>query len=98
MHLFAQSDSPLVEQAPDLTCFSPFSLVCYPQAASGNVALILDLRAGNLTVSDPSQTLSRVDIAIKSFIGTTLTFTVQLPAGPGGFAGGRVTQQFSFVS
>ncbi|KAN0135704.1 polysaccharide lyase family 8 protein [Lactarius tabidus] len=66
--------------------------------AGGNVALILDLRAGNLTVSDPSQTLSSVDISIESFVGTTFTFTVQLPAGPGGFAGSSVTQQFSFVS
>ena len=66
--------------------------------ASGNVALILDLRAGNLTVSDPSQTLSSVDISIECFMGMTLTFTVQLPAGPGGFAGSSVTQQFSFVS
>ncbi|KAF8271482.1 galactose mutarotase-like domain-containing protein [Lactarius quietus] len=80
-----------------LQCEIPPSKRFVNVTASGNVALMFDLRAGNLTVSDPSQTLSSVDISIQSFMGMTLRFTVQLPAGPGGLAGSSVTQQLSFA-
>ncbi|KAI9456630.1 polysaccharide lyase family 8 protein [Russula earlei] len=61
---------------------------------SGNVALMLNFNTGTLTVSDPSQTLTSVDIVVVGIRETPLPFTVQLPPGPGGSAGSSVTQQF----
>ena len=64
-------------------------------SANGNVALLLDLWTGTLTVSDPSQTLASVDILIQSVNGAPLTITVELPPGPGGLAGSSVTTHIS---
>ncbi|KAH9037249.1 polysaccharide lyase family 8 protein [Lactarius pseudohatsudake] len=78
-----------------LQCATPSGKRLASITTSGNVALILDLRARTLTVSDPSQTLASVDILIQRFIGGPLEFTVELPTGPGGFAGNSVTQLIS---
>jgi hypothetical protein len=78
-----------------LQCETPFFESLASVTASGNVALMLDLWAGTLTVSDPSQTLASVDISIQCLYGAPLTITVELPVGPGGFAGGSVTKQIS---
>ncbi|KAH8988956.1 polysaccharide lyase family 8 protein [Lactarius akahatsu] len=78
-----------------LQCETPSGERLASITTSGNVALILDLRARTLTVSDPSQTLASVDILIQRFIGAPLEFTVELPTGPGGFAGNSVTQLIS---
>ncbi|KAH9082166.1 polysaccharide lyase family 8 protein, partial [Lactarius deliciosus] len=72
-----------------LQCETPFGERLASITASGNVALILDLRARTLTVSDPSQTLA------SRLIGAPLEYTVELPTGPGGFAGNSVTQLIS---
>ena len=78
-----------------LQCETPSGERLATVTASGNVALMLDLRAGTLTVSDPSQTLASVDILIQRLNGAPLTIIVELPAGPGGFAGSSVTQRIS---
>jgi Polysaccharide lyase family 8, super-sandwich domain/Polysaccharide lyase family 8, C-terminal beta-sandwich domain len=48
-----------------------------------NVALILKFRTGTLTVSDPSQTLTSVEIQVEKTNEKPVTFTVELPQGPG---------------
>ena len=58
---------------------------------SGGVALMLNFDTGTFTVSDPSQTLTSVDILVEGITGTPLAFTVNLPSGSGGFAGSSVT-------
>jgi len=58
---------------------------------SGAVALMLDLDTGTFTVSDPSQTLTGVDILVEGIKETLLACTVILPPGPGGLAGSSVT-------
>lgn len=63
--------------------------------ASGNVALMIDLWAGTLTVSDPSQKLDSVNITIQRLDGAPLTITVELPTGPGGFAGSSIILNFA---
>lgn len=78
-----------------LQCETPSGECIASVTASGNVALMLDLWAGTLTVSDPSQTLDSVDIVIQCLHGTPLTITVELPAGPGGFAGSSVISNFA---
>ncbi len=62
---------------------------------SGGVALILNLDTGNFTVSDPSQTLTSVDVLVEVIKEAPLvcTSTVDLPPGPGGLAGSSVTEQ-----
>ncbi|KAI0257642.1 polysaccharide lyase family 8 protein [Lactifluus subvellereus] len=65
---------------------------------NGNVALILNFRTGTLTVSDPSQSLTSVEIQVERIQGMPLTFTVELPEGPGGLAGSSVTQRFMFFA
>jgi hypothetical protein len=59
---------------------------------SGNVALMLNFETGALTVSDPSQTLTSVDIQIAGMTEVPWVFTVYLPSGPGGLAGSSVTE------
>jgi hypothetical protein len=61
---------------------------------SGSIALILNFKTGDLTVSDPSQTLTSVDIQIAGIPEAPGVFTVNLPSGPGGLAGSSVTQNF----
>ncbi|KAH9969052.1 polysaccharide lyase family 8 protein [Russula dissimulans] len=63
---------------------------------SAGVALMLDLTTETLTVSDPSQTITSVDIQVQWIDGTCLAFTIQLPPAPGGSAGSSVTMDFSF--
>jgi len=58
------------------------------------VALMLDFDHGNFTVSDPSQTLTGVDVLVEGILETPLAFRVNLPSGPGGSAGSSVTVQF----
>ena len=58
---------------------------------SGAVALMLDLDTEIFTVSDPSQTLTDVDILVEGIKETPLACTVNLPPGPGGLAGSSVT-------
>ncbi|KAI0307724.1 polysaccharide lyase family 8 protein [Multifurca ochricompacta] len=79
-------------------CEPSFNLGPASITVSGNVALILNFRAGTLTVSDPSQSLTSVDVQVNGITTTPLIFTVDLPSGPGGFAGISVTQQFSYFA
>lgn len=58
---------------------------------SGAVALMLNLDTETLTVSDPSQTLTEVDVLVEGIKETPLACTVNLPPGPGGLAGSSVT-------
>jgi hypothetical protein len=58
---------------------------------SGAVALILDLDTETFTVSDPSQTLTSVDVLVEGIKETPLACTVNFPPGPGGLAGSSVT-------
>ena len=60
---------------------------------SGSVALILNLKTGTLTVADPSQTLSSVEIQVIGLKETPWISTVEFPPGPGGSAGSSVTQK-----
>jgi hypothetical protein len=62
---------------------------------SGNVALMLDFKDWTLTVSDPSQTLTSVIVQVEGMEETPVTYTVNLPPGPGGFAGSSVTTNLS---
>jgi len=64
-------------------------------SVSAGVALMLDPTTESLTVSDPSQTLTSVDIQVQWTEGTCLAFTIQLPPGPGGSAGSSITKDFS---
>ena len=75
-----------------LQCKTPYYQKIASISTNGNVALMLDLSAGTVTVSDPSQTLACVDIVIEPTSGAPLAITVELPAGPGGFAGSSVTK------
>lgn len=59
---------------------------------SGSVAVMLDFNDGTLTVSDPSQTLTSVDVLVEGIVETPLAITVDLASGP---AGSSVTLQFS---
>ena len=56
---------------------------------SGNVALMLDLKNGTLTVSDPSQTLTSVVVQVVGMKEIPVTSTLNLPSG--GLAGSSVT-------
>ena len=62
---------------------------------SGNLALMLDFKNGTLTVSDPSQTLTSVVVQVEGMEETPVTYTMNLPSGPGGFAGSSVTTNLS---
>jgi Polysaccharide lyase family 8, super-sandwich domain/Polysaccharide lyase family 8, C-terminal beta-sandwich domain len=57
-----------------------------------NIALILDFRTGTFTVSDPSQTLTSVEIQVTRTRGIPSTYMMELPQGPGA-AGSSVTQK-----
>jgi hypothetical protein len=61
---------------------------------SGNVALILDFNTGNLTISDPSQTLITVSVQVEGIAPVQGIFKqdILLPLGPGGSAGSSVTR------
>lgn len=60
--------------------------------ADGNAAVILDLKSGNITVADPSQTLSTVNITAKVGLREpTKRLTIRLPQG--GSAGSSVSQK-----
>ncbi len=58
---------------------------------NGAVALMLDLDTMTFTVSDPSQTLTGVNILVEGVKETPLACTVNFPPGPGGLAGSSVT-------
>jgi len=73
---------------------SPGSAILSVRVSAG-VALILDPTTETLTVSDPSQTLTSVDIQVQWVDGTCLAFTIQLPPGPGESAGSSITKDFS---
>lgn len=66
--------------------FGPASIT-----VSGAVALILDLDTWTFTLSDPSQTLTSVDVLVEGIQETPLACTVNLPPGPGELAGSSVT-------
>lgn len=70
----------------------PFSYGPASITVSGSVALMLNFKTGTLTVSDPSQTLTNVDIHITGIPEAPCMFTVNLPSGSGGLAGSSVTQ------
>jgi hypothetical protein len=74
----------------ELFSFRPASVT-----VSGSVALMLDFDDGIFTVSDPSQTLTSVDVLVEGILETPLAFTVNLPSDPGGMAGSSVTVQFA---
>ena len=74
----------------ELFIFGPASVT-----VSGSVALMLDFDDGIFTVSDPSQTLTSVDVLVEGILEAPLAFTVNLPSGPGGMAGSSVTVQFA---
>ena len=76
--------------------------VCLPNGpgsitVSGNVALMLDLKNGAVTISDPSQTLTQVNVQVVGMKEKPVTFTVDLPSGPGGLAGSSVTKSLSYT-
>ncbi|KAI0051679.1 polysaccharide lyase family 8 protein [Auriscalpium vulgare] len=58
-------------------------------SVNGHAAVIYDLKTQQITVSDPSQTLSTLSVDINEG-GSTKSLTVQLPTG--GAAGSSVTQ------
>ncbi|KAI0662798.1 galactose mutarotase-like protein [Cubamyces menziesii] len=60
---------------------------------NANAAIIYDLDKRTLTVSDPSQTLSSVQVTIKAgLLGSrNKVLSVALPSGPGGLAGSSVS-------
>lgn len=60
---------------------------------SGAVALMLNLDTGIFTVSDPSQTLTGVDVLLVGIKEMPLACTVNLPPGRGGLAGSSVTER-----
>ncbi|TFY81579.1 hypothetical protein EWM64_g2433 [Hericium alpestre] len=61
-------------------------------STSGNVALIYNMKSNEITVSDPSQTLSAVDIKVTSgWLGQKHSMTIVLPTGDA--AGSSVTQR-----
>jgi Polysaccharide lyase family 8, super-sandwich domain/Polysaccharide lyase family 8, C-terminal beta-sandwich domain len=70
----------------------PFGYGPATVTVSGNVAFMVNFKTGALTISDPSQTLTSVDIQIVGMTGPPRIFTVDLPHGPGGLAGSSVTQ------
>jgi hypothetical protein len=59
-------------------------------AVSTNAAVIYDVGAGIITVSDPSQTVTSLTVTVSS-PGSNKTLMFALPAGPGGNAGQSVT-------
>jgi hypothetical protein len=74
--------------------------VCLPNGpgsitVSGNVALMLDLKNGAVTISDPSQALTQVNVQVVGMKEKPMTFTVDLPSGPGGLAGSSVRKSLS---
>jgi len=76
--------------------------VCLPNGpgsitVSGNIALMLDLKNGAITISDPSQTLTQVNVQVMGMKENPVTFTVDLPSGPGGLAGSSVTKSLSYT-
>jgi polysaccharide lyase family 8-like protein len=75
----------------------PFSFEPVIITVSGGVALILNLDTGAFTVSDPSQTLTSVDVLVEGITETSLACAVDLPPGPGGLAGSSVTEHCSPV-
>jgi hypothetical protein len=61
--------------------------------ASANSVLIYRQAEGTITVADPSQTISSLNITLnRSGVNKTITFV--LPGGPGGMAGSSVTKSF----
>jgi hypothetical protein len=55
--------------------------------------LIYRQAEGTITVADPSQTISSLNITLnRSGVNKTITFV--LPGGPGGMAGSSVTKSF----
>ena len=74
----------------ELFSYGPASIT-----VSGGVALMLNFDTWTFTVSDPSQTLTSVDVLVMGIKETPLAFTINLPSGPGGLAGSSVTEQFS---
>jgi Polysaccharide lyase family 8, super-sandwich domain/Polysaccharide lyase family 8, C-terminal beta-sandwich domain len=69
----------------------PFFYGAASITVSGAVTLMLDFDTGTLTVSDPSQTLTGVDVLVEGIKETPLACTVNFPPGPGGLAGSSVT-------
>jgi Polysaccharide lyase family 8, super-sandwich domain/Polysaccharide lyase family 8, C-terminal beta-sandwich domain len=61
-------------------------------SVNANVALILNSRTGTFTVSDPSQTLTSLEVRVKKIQDIPLTFLVELPQD--GLAGSSITWQF----
>jgi len=61
-------------------------------SVNANVALILNFRTGTFTVSDPSQTLTSVEVQVTKNQDIPSTFIVELPQG--GLAGSSITRQF----
>jgi Polysaccharide lyase family 8, super-sandwich domain/Polysaccharide lyase family 8, C-terminal beta-sandwich domain len=61
-------------------------------SVNANVALILNFRTGTFIVSDPSQTLTSVEVQVTKNQDIPSTFIVELPQG--GLAGSSITQQF----
>lgn len=84
-------------------CFTPsgMGMGVLTIVSDGNIALIYNAGTGDVTVSDPSQTLSSVKITLSIDKGMqpqhwpssrTVTLNFNLPIGPGGFAGSSVSQ------
>ncbi|KAG5641787.1 hypothetical protein DXG03_004191 [Asterophora parasitica] len=83
--------------------FDPSAWCSFTITASGNAAIIYNVNTGEVTVSDPSQTLSSVKVTIKLALGkklpalpfwdklTSRTLTFTLPQG--GLGGSSVTQK-----
>jgi len=72
--------------------FTPAGMAAVTISSNANTAVIYDLNAGNLTVSDPSQTVSSVSVKVTVAASGTIpgsltnrdsTFTFDLSANPG---------------
>ena len=84
------------------TKFVPFpAAAAITVNSSGNAAVILEMQSGNITVSDPSQTLTTLDVAFSvgargirpSVWGSGLSRTIHFTLPQGGLAGSSVSHK-----
>jgi len=80
--------------------FAPSSPAAFTISTNGTAAVMLDLKSGVVTVSDPTQTLSAVSVTLKvaagnmpgHSVGLSETFVFVLPSATSGTAGSSVSR------
>jgi len=75
--------------------FAPGSPATFTISSNGTAAIMFDLKSGNLTVSDPTQTLSALSVTLDAGSGNpsgSLRKTVNFTLPSGGLAGSSVSQ------